>query len=172
MIISKKTPKDKVLELGKHCDRSNHCCQFTTGFLAEDDLQNISRFLNISEKELRDNFLEEVKIFNTNALRPKSLKDKKPYGPCVFFDETDGCKIHAVKPLHCKLYICKSYGFDLTQWFYLNYLINPKDPKSIREYAEFLKSNEPIPGGRLEELVPDKRMLKKMLNYEIFREEE
>ena len=90
MIVSKKTPKHRILGLGKHCERSNHCCRFTTGFLAEDDLQNIADFLKISEKELRDKFLEEVKMFNTKALRPKSLKDKKPYGPCVFFDEKLG----------------------------------------------------------------------------------
>jgi len=172
MIISKKTPKHDVLELGKQCDRSNHCCKFTTGFLVKDDLQNIAQFLNISEKELRDKFLEEVKIFNTMAIRPRSLKADKPYGHCVFFDEAKGCKIHSVKPLQCKLYTCKPYGFDLTQWFYLNHLINPKDPQSIREYAEFLKCNEPIPGGRLGELVPDKNKLKKILSYEIFKGEE
>ena len=171
MIISKKTPKHKVLELGKQCDRSNHCCRFTTGFLAEDDLQKISKFLNISEKELRDNFLQEVKMFNTMALRPKSIKGDKPYGPCVFFDNTIGCKIHPVKPLQCKLYTCKSYGFDLTQWFYLNHLVNANDPHSVREYALFLKSNEPIPGGSLEELVPDKKRLKRILSYKVFKEE-
>ena len=170
MIVSRKTPKSKVLELGKQCERSNHCCSFTTGFLAEDDFDKIAEFLNISEKELREK-LEEVTLFNTRALRPKSLKGDKPHGPCVFLGE-NGCKIHPVKPLQCKLYTCKPYGFDLTQWFYLNYLVNPNDPKSIREYAMFLKFNKPIPGGELEEIVPNKERLKKILNYEILKEEE
>jgi Fe-S-cluster containining protein len=111
-------------------------------------------------------------MFNKNVLKPKSLENQgKPYGPCVFLDPEQGCKIHRVKPLHCRLYTCKPYGFDLTQWFYLNYLVDPSDPASVREYAEFLKFNEPIPGGSLEELVPDKEKLAKMLSYEIFREE-
>lgn len=170
MIVSRKTPKSKVLELGSQCERSNHCCSFTAGFLAEDDFDRIAEFLDISEEELHEK-LEDVTMFNTHAFRPKSLKGDKPHGPCVFLDEK-GCQIHEVKPLHCKLYTCKPYGFDLTQWFYLNYLVNPDDPKSIREYAMFLKFNEPIPGGKLEELVPDKKKLKKILDYEIFQAEE
>lgn len=171
MIISKKTPKERVLELGKVCEKSNHCCSFTTGFLAEDDASNIAKFLNISEEELRDRFLNEVIMFNTKVLRPKSIKTDKPYGPCVFLDK-DGCKIHDVKPLHCKLYTCQPHGFDLTQWFYLNYLVDPKDPQSIREYAMFLQSNKSIPGGELEDLVPNAREREKILNYEVFRREE
>lgn len=170
--MSKKTPKEKVLELGAHCKMSNHCCSFTTGFLAEGDMPRLADFLNISEEELKDKFLEEVKMFNTLALRPKSLRGEKPHGPCVFLDEKIGCKVHPVKPLHCKLYTCKSYGFDLTQWFYLNHLVNPDDPQSIREYAMFLRFNKPIPGGHLNELVPDKKKLKRIMSYKIFRQEE
>lgn len=171
MIISKKTPKERVLELGKVCDMSNHCCSFTTGFLAEDDAKIIAEHLNISEEELKEKFLNEVTMFNTKVLRPKSLKTDKPHGPCVFLDKEIGCKIHEVKPLHCKLYTCQPHGFELTQWFYLNYLVNPKDPQSIREYAMFLQSNKPIPGGELKELVPDARERERILNYEVFRQE-
>lgn len=171
MIISKKTPKKRVLELGKRCDKSNHCCSYTTGFLAEDDATQIAQFLGISEEELKEKFLDEVKMFNTNVLRPKSIKSDKPHGPCVFLDE-NGCKIHEVKPLHCRLYTCQDYGFDLTQWFYLNHLVNPEDPQSVREYAMFLKQNKPIPGGELEEIVPSAREREKILNYEVFKKDE
>ncbi|MFH1398883.1 MAG: YkgJ family cysteine cluster protein [Candidatus Woesearchaeota archaeon] len=165
MIISSKTPKEKMLELGKHCSRSNHCCQFSSGYLAEGDLQQIAKFMQISEDELKSGYLEEVSLFNKKVLRPKRVKGGKPYGNCVFLT-ANGCSIHEVKPLHCRVYTCRPYGFDLTQWFYLNHVLDKDDPQALREYAQFLKFQEPIPGGSLEELVPDKDKLKRILNYE------
>ncbi len=176
MIISKKTPKQVVLKLGQECgegcNNQSHCCKHGTGFLAEDDAQKISKHLGITEQELKDRFLQEKMMFNTPALKPKTPKTHKPYGPCIFLDEKNGCTIHEVKPLQCKISSCKDYGYDLLHWFYLNYLVNPNDPKSVREYAEFIKFNEPIPGGRLEELVPDKQRLSKIMSYELFKEAE
>lgn len=177
MIISKKTPKEIVLNLAdecsaQHCKNISHCCSYSTGFLAEDDLKKIAAHLKIDEKVLKEKYLEEKRMFNTTALKPKSIKKDKPYGPCIFLNKDTGCMIHKVKPLQCKLYTCKEYGFDLMQWFYLNHLVNPEDPQSVREYAEFLRFNEPIPGGMLEELVPDSQKLDKILNYEIMVKEE
>ncbi|MBS1266877.1 MAG: hypothetical protein MAG795_00846 [Candidatus Woesearchaeota archaeon] len=172
MIISKKTPKKEILRLGSHCEKSNHCCSFTSGFLAPDDLTRIAQFFGMKKQEVKEKYLEEVEIFNKKALRPKrDIKDKdRPYGACVFLDEK-GCKIHDVKPLHCKVYTCKPFGFQLTQWFYLNYLLDTDDPEAIRQYAQFLQTNDPIPGGHLEELVPDKEKLDKILDYSILKQE-
>jgi len=177
MIISKQTPKEIVLKLGEecasqNCGRKNHCCNYSTGFLAKGDLPKIAKHLRMKEDKLKEKYLDEKKLFNTTALKPKSLKGGKQYGPCIFLHDTKGCMIHEVKPLQCKLYSCKDYGFDLTQWFYLNHLVNADDPQSVREYAEFLKFNTPIPGGNLEELVPDKQRLAKILDYQIFAKEE
>ncbi len=171
MIISKQTPKNEVLKLGSHCEKSNHCCSYTSGFLAKDDLSRIAKFLGMSKQQVMDNYLEEVEMFNKKALRPRRDIQDKPYGPCVFLEEK-GCKIHEVKPLHCKVFTCKPFGFQLTQWFYLNYLVDPEDPEAIRQYAQFLHANDPIPGGNLEELVPNKKKLKKILGYEILKREE
>ncbi len=176
MIISKKTPKHIVLRLGEECGSGcgnrSHCCQYGSGFLAEDDLQKIAKHLKISEQELKEKYLQEKVMFNTVALKPKTLETGKPFGPCIFLDSQKGCKIHEVKPLQCRLSTCKDYGSDLMHWFYLNYLVNPNDPNSVREYAGFIKFNDPIPGGKLEELVPDKQKLSKIMQYEIFREEQ
>jgi Fe-S-cluster containining protein len=178
MLISKKTPREIVLRLGEACSAQNcgkksHCCSYSTGFLEKADYKNIAAYLGITEKELREKYLDEKRMFNTVAHKPKQLKAaNKPYGSCVFLDEKAGCKIHSVKPLQCRLYTCKEFGFDLTQWFYLNHLVNPEDPQSIREYAEFIKFNTPIPGGLLEELVPDKEKLAKILSYEIMNKED
>jgi len=176
MIISKQTPKEIVLKLGgecsaQNCGRRSHCCNYSTGFLAEGDLPRIARHLRMTEKALKEKYLDEKRMFNTAALKPKSIKGDKPYGPCIFLN-SQGCLIHKVKPLQCRLYTCKDYGFDLMQWFYLNHLVNPDDPQSVREYAEFLKFNTPIPGGNLEEIVPDRQRLAKILNYQIMMKEE
>ncbi len=95
------------------------------------------------------------------------MRSGKPYGPCVFFD--DGCKIHTVKPLECRIGNCSEYGEELSIWFMLNYQVNVSDPESVRQYAIYLKTRPTIPGGKLEELVPDKEKLGKILDFRILR---
>ncbi len=170
MIIAKNTSLKEVRALAEICDKCGHCCQYSSGFLDGDDKKNIAKFLNISEEELQKNFLEEFEKFNTKRLRPKLLRKGKQYGVCVFYDEKVGCKIHEVKPLQCKLGNCKEYGEELSIWFLLNYFVDVNDPESIRQYNEYLKSGgKLIPGGKLEELVPDKEKLKKMLSFDMLK---
>jgi len=169
MLISKKTPKEIVLKLGKECKKCGNCCKYTSGFLVDDDILKIARFLRTTTDELKEKYLEEHEKFNTKILRPKLIKGTRPYGKCIFYNEQVGCTIHEVKPLHCKIGNCNTYGDDLNQWFMLNYFVNPDDPESIRQWKIFLTQNKPIPGGSLNELVPDENKLKKILNYEILK---
>lgn len=164
--ISKKTPKKTILKLGKECKRCNKCCKFGSGFLISEDLKNIADFLGIKEEELKKKHLEEVEKFNTKRFRPVTLKQGKKYGVCVFLSQ-DGCKIHPVKPFECKISNCSKYGQSISIWFMLNYFVNADDPESIRQYAVYLKTHPTIPGGKLQELVPDKEKLRKILSYEI-----
>jgi len=164
--ISKKTPKETILELGKECKRCNKCCKFGSGFLIDDDIKNIANFLGIKEEELKKNYLEEVEKFNTKRFRPIILKQGKKYGSCVFLSK-DGCKIHKVKPFECKISNCNEYGQSISIWFMLNYFVNADDPKSIRQYATYLKTHPTLPGAKLKDLVPDNEKLKKILKYEI-----
>ncbi len=169
MIITTKTPKKKVIELGSTCDRSNHCCKFTTGFLVEDDLLNIAEFLNLTPKQVKENYLDKQRIFHREFLRPRTIKKDKPYGRCVFLKE-EGCSIHPVKPLHCKVATCRPYGEELLQWFYVNYLVDKNDPESVRQYANYIKFKDPIPGADLHELL-SKELLEKYLDYHDLRRE-
>ncbi|MBW2974764.1 YkgJ family cysteine cluster protein [Candidatus Woesearchaeota archaeon] len=168
MQIKKDTPLKEILNTGEVCQRRNHCCRFGSGFLVGDDLINISRFLVIKEDELIKRYLEEKELFNKRLLRPR-LKPKKehlPYGECIFFSG-DGCRIHKVKPLQCRVGNCNEHGEKLSIWFMLNYLVDKEDPESIRQYASYLKAGgKTIEGGKLEELVPDKEKLKRILNFE------
>lgn len=166
MQITKTTKLREILKLGSVCQRRNHCCKFGSGFLVGDDAKNIAGFLGIKESELIEKYLDEKELFNTRLLRPKLNTKDKPYGECIFFDGK-GCKIHEVKPLQCRVGNCNEYGKQLSTWFMLTYLVNRDDPESIRQYAAYLKSGgEKIPGGKLEELVPDRETLKKILNFE------
>lgn len=142
-----------------------------SGFLAEGDAQKLAAFLKISEEDCKKKYLEEVQLFNKIMYRPKikrqRLFGKKPYGQCIFFDRNKGCTVHAAKPLQCKVAMgCKEYGEELMIWFMLNHIIDVDDPESIRQYAAYLKTGgKTLSGGTLEELVPDKEKLKKILEY-------
>lgn len=163
-----------MLELAApcRCNSCNHGCKYGSGLLAGEDKKRIASFLGISEEELKKGFLEEVEQFNTKMLRPRLLKEKnKAFGQCVFYDKQKGCTIHEVKPLQCKTSIgCKDYGEDLSVWFMVNHIVNPDDAESVRQFAQYIKSGgKLIPGTSLQELVPDKEKLSKILSYEILK---
>jgi Fe-S-cluster containining protein len=163
-MLKRKTPLREVLKLGTVCRQRNHCCRFGSGFLVGEDLKNIAAFLKKDEKQVITEYLEEKELFNTKRLRPKLTSDK-PYGECIFFNGK-GCSIHEVKPLQCRVGNCSEHGEALSKWFMLNYLVNPKDPESIRQYASYLASGgKTIPGGKLNELVMDKEKLREILTF-------
>ncbi|MBW2984994.1 YkgJ family cysteine cluster protein [Candidatus Woesearchaeota archaeon] len=169
-MITKKTKLKKVLELGKKCKKCGHCCSHGSGALADDDLKKIAGFLKTTEEELKKTCLEEVEKFNTKRLRPVTVKTTKPYGRCAFFNKEKGCVIHPVKPLECKIGNCSKHGEDLSLWFMLNYFVNPDDPESVRQYASYLiRGGKTLKGGKLKEIVPDKKQLRKILEYKILR---
>ena len=173
-LIHKNTPLKEVLNLAApcRCNSCNHGCKFGSGSLVGDDSKNIAKFLGISEEELKKGFLEEVELFNKKLLRPKLIREKgKPYGRCVFFDDEKGCTIHEVKPLECKTSIsCKDYGEDLSIWFMVNHVVDANDAESIRQYAKYIRSGgKLIEGTRIEQLVPDREKLNKILSYEILK---
>ena len=171
--INKKTDVKNVLELAHPC-KCEACtvgCRHGSGFLIDEDIPKLAKFLGITEDVLKKEFLEEVEKFNTIKYRPKIIRKEKQYGKCIFFDEEIGCKVHEAKPLECKVSMgCKSYGEQISLWFMLNHFVNEKDPESIRQYATYLKSGgKTLEGASLQELVPDKEKLKKILTYKILK---
>ena len=156
MKIEKKTPLSKVLELGVECKQCGHCCSHGTGYVL------VSEAGKYDEK-----YLEEKKVFNTKVFKFKTKG--KPFGKCVFL-KNNKCSIHKKKPLHCRVGNCGENGEELSVWFTLNYLVNETDPESIRQWKVYLESGgKNIPGGELNELVPDKKMLKKIISYEVLK---
>ena len=173
-MITKNTPLKEVLSLAApcQCDSCNHGCKFGSGALAGYDSKRISKFLNISEYQLKKDFLEEKELLNKKVLRPKLIREKnKIHGRCFFYDDKKGCTIHEVKPLECRTSIqCRDYGEELSIWFMVNHILDANDPESVRQYAQYIKTGgKIIPGAELENLVPDKDKLRKILSYEILK---
>ena len=174
MIITKQTKLETIQELGSECTRCNSCCRFDSGIVLNEDIPRIAKYLGISSEKLKNEFLVEHDRFNTNCFKFKleksNKKDNKPFGQCIMLDEEKGCKIHDVKPLHCRVCSPRSkHGEDLSQWFALNYLVNLNDSESIRQWASFLHTNNAIVGGELKDLVPDKVKLQNILSYEVLK---
>jgi len=169
--LNKNTDVKEVLKLAHPC-KCEACtvgCRHGSGFLIDEDIPRIAKFLNVSEEALKKEFLEEVEKFNTKRYRPKIIRKNKPYGKCIFFDEEIGCRIHGEKPLECKVSMgCKDYGEQLSLWFMLKHFVNKDDAESVRQYASYLKSGgKTLEGAELKDLVPDDEKLKKILSFEI-----
>ncbi|MBI1969091.1 YkgJ family cysteine cluster protein [Candidatus Woesearchaeota archaeon] len=174
MKITKNTPLKQVLAVGHpcKCHKCEHGCTMGSGFLVEEDIPRLAKYLQMSEEELKERLLEKEEKFNTTLWRPKILKEKgKPYGQCIFFNEKHGCSIHEVKPLQCKVSMgCSPYAEELDVWFTLNHFLNPYDPESVRQYASYLEAGgKTLPEAELQVVVPDKILLRKILNFEIVK---
>jgi Fe-S-cluster containining protein len=173
-IISTKTPREIMVELGKECRSCGHCCRFGAGYVIDEDIPRIAKHLGITEDDFRKTYLTELKRLNSKVYRLRTIKRgmRKTYGACVFFDEERKCLIHSVKPFYCTIATCGDGKGEALQWFDLNALLNFNDPESIRQWNEFIKSREPITGAKLEDLIPDPELRRKILSYEIFGEDE
>jgi Fe-S-cluster containining protein len=171
--IKKKTTQKRILEMTPACgcDACSKACEYSSGFLAENDLQKLAKFLHLSIDDVKNKHLEKVHIYNKSMLRPKLEKKKgMPHGKCTFYEKGVGCKIHPAKPLHCKIAMnCKEYGEQLNTWFYLNHVVDDTDPEAIRQWAVFLETHPTIPGGTLQDMVPDPEKLKDILSYKLLR---
>ena len=173
-MIRRATPLNIISKLAPpcRCAACSHGCTMGSGFLAQGDISPMARFLGVSEEELKKKYLEEVEQFHTKLWRPNIERTEgKQYGKCTFFSKEKGCTVHQAKPLQCKVSMgCKPYSSDLHAWFMLNHMVNPTDPESIRQYADYLKADgTTIQGGKLEELVPDKKKLKEILSFELLK---
>ena len=182
-VILRNTPLKEILKLAPTCMCSacNNGCKFGSGALVVNeklglnDVKNIAQFLKISEEELTKKYLEPIERFNTKTFRPKLLHKKDaagnslPFGRCIFYDDKKGCTIHEVKPVECKISMgCKDYSEQLSQWFMLNFFVNKNDPESLRQYNAYLKAGgKTLDDGKLADIIPDKKLREKILNYEI-----
>lgn len=137
MINQKSTLKD-VLKNQEPCKKCGKCCEYGSGFLVEDEIKKIAKFLKIKEEELKEKYLEKIWIYNKEVLRPKF---NKPYGKCIFLKDKK-CSINEVKPLHCRIACCGEKGKENDVWFRINYIVKKEDEYSMNEWKEFMKINK------------------------------
>ncbi len=171
MKIAIDTPKEEILKIGSECKLCGSCCRFGSGFVLEEEIPVIAASLNHDIRSFKEHFLEEIELFNTKAWKFKTVKEEgKPYGHCMFLDG-NVCKIHKVKPLHCRVSTCDAeHGDAINAWFLVNHFVNPDDPESVRQYHAYIKTGGlVIEGAELEHLVPDRSRLKKILDYTLLK---
>ena len=169
-MITAKTPLKKVLEIGKECSQCGHCCKHGAGFVSKNEIKKLAKHYGVKEETFIRKYLEETTIFNNTVFKFRTRKDGKPYGKCILYDEKKGCTIHRIKPLHCRIGNCKEHGQELSAWFTVNYLVNKNDPESIRQFNLYVKSGgKVLEGGKVKDLIPDKKLLQKILNYEVLK---
>lgn len=80
------------------CQHCGNCCRHNGALrFTKQDWENLQRYLNVSDEELRNKYdVDDVdgKLFFINVK-----------GYCPFLDSNNLCTIQEVKPLFCKLYI-------------------------------------------------------------------
>ena len=53
------------------CPKCENSCKYGSGALIKGEAKKLAEFLDITEKELKEKYLEEIKKFNTTLFRPK-----------------------------------------------------------------------------------------------------
>lgn len=90
------------------CRECVACCERQPGPLAPGDLENICAALSMTLEEARDYFVASPGALVGNSATGERFRigtitprRQKPGGPCVFLDEQQRCRIHAVAPFGC-----------------------------------------------------------------------
>jgi Fe-S-cluster containining protein len=88
------------------CTACTQCCKRQPGPLAAGDYERIQAYLGISDEAMTKLFCASPGALVMNQLsgvvrRIGTITPQKRKGQCVFLDENDRCKIHAVAPFGC-----------------------------------------------------------------------
>lgn len=77
------------------CRKCGQCCNgFGGTYVSEQDIQNISAFIRSNPTEFKDTYCDPS--------GSKFVLTQQSDGSCIFFDPTEQCTIHSVKPHMCK----------------------------------------------------------------------
>lgn len=87
------------------CKACSACCKRQAGPLANGDFERIAEFLGETHEEAKKHFWASpgalVKLDDGRTIRVGTITPRMRRGRCVFLDENDQCKIHAVAPFGC-----------------------------------------------------------------------
>lgn len=86
------------------CAQCTQCCKRQPGALAPGDLERIAAFLGETPSEAERHFWASPGALvraHGRTYRVGTITPKRRKGRCVFLDEHDRCKVHAVAPAGC-----------------------------------------------------------------------
>lgn len=91
------------------CKECVDCCKRQPGPLIPGDFEKIAEYLGVTLEELKAHFVASPgaqvmnsatgRIWRIGSITPKMIR-----GRCVFLDEDDRCRIHAVAPAGCAFF--------------------------------------------------------------------
>ena len=120
-----------------NCQLCGDCCKgFGGTYVSEQDIINISTFINADTEKFVDQYCDR------SGSRYVLTLGKE--GCCIFFDKTNQCTIHPVKP-----YMCKAWPFIQT------IIKNPENWNAMANSCQGMKKD--IPSKDLQKIVNNEK---------------
>lgn len=84
------------------CEKCGWCCQLS-GYVrvTEEEIDQIARHLGLAPEQLRDRYTQTMPWDKGTAV---ILVDHPGTTRCIFLDEDNRCRVHAVKPQQCRTF--------------------------------------------------------------------
>lgn len=98
------SPRDKFHRTTCACDGCKACCKRQAGPLATGDFERIAEHLGETHEQAKEHFWASPGALvkeDGGTIRVGTITPRMRRGRCVFLDENDRCKIHAVAPFGC-----------------------------------------------------------------------
>lgn len=130
------------------CSECVKCCKRQPGPLAYGDFERITEHLGVSRDEGKELFCASpgalVRV-GQQTVRVGSITPKMRRGRCVFLDENDRCKIHAVAPFGCA-YFDTHMGRDtaMPRSLWLVKSQSDHDYQMLRDELDYATTYKPI----------------------------
>lgn len=131
------------------CKDCTACCKKQPGPLAPGDFERIANHLGESEEEAKKHFCASPGALVKNLLtgeveRIGTITPKRWRGRCVFLDENDRCKIHAVSPAGCAYFDTHmAYSVAEPRSLYLVRLQRHAEYQAFRNTLPYTQSYRP-----------------------------
>jgi len=131
------------------CKECTACCKRQPGPLAPGDSERIQEHLGVTDEEMTKLFCASpgalVMDYAGHVRRVGTITPQKRKGRCVFLDENDRCKIHAVAPYGCAYFdthMGVAEAQPRSQWLVRDQEASP-EYKALRNRLPYAASYKP-----------------------------